>query len=96
MWCEDTKELVIEVPRDGFHEWESTTDRVGGEFEFAVDMAENEVQTFLDLVEICGGEKFIQREIFHQLVIFVHQIRSIFEASVSHKANSGMEAFGIP
>ncbi len=57
--------MVIEVARDSFDEGEGSSDRVGGESEFAVDVPKNEDKGFLHFVKVSGGEEFVEGEIFH-------------------------------
>ena len=37
-------------------------------------MAEDEAERFLNFVQVRGGEEFVQREVFHQLVVIVHWV----------------------
>jgi len=58
-------------------------------------MAKDKMEAFLNLVEIGGGEEFVEREILHELIVFVYEVRGILEAGVGHETDGGVEAFGI-
>ena len=68
----DAQDLVVEVSRDSFDKWKTPPDRVGRQSELAIDVAEDEAERFLNLIQVRGGEKLVQGEIFHQLVIVVN------------------------
>lgn len=57
-----SKVLVVEVPRDRFHQWEGPADRVGRQSQLAVDMPEDEHERFLHLVQVRGREGLVQQE----------------------------------
>lgn len=59
MGGENTKKLVIEITGDSFNEGKGSSDWVGGETYFAVDVAEDEGKRFLDFVEVSGGEELV-------------------------------------
>ena len=68
----DAQDLVVEVPRDSFDEWKTPPDGVGRQSELAIDVAKDEAEGFLNLVQVRRGEKLVQGEIFHQLVVVVN------------------------
>lgn len=37
-----------------------------------VDVAEDEDDQSLDLVQVCGGEEFVEWKVFHELVVLVN------------------------
>ena len=55
----NAQKLVVEVPRNSFDEWKAPPDGVGRQSELAIDMAEDEAEGFLNLVQIRRGEKLI-------------------------------------
>lgn len=63
--------MVVEVAGDGFNKREGAADRVGGELEFAIDVTEDKDEGFLNFVEIGSGKEFVEREVFHELVVLV-------------------------
>lgn len=72
VWCvgqtvtgQDLEELVVEVARNCFYKGQSSSDWVGHSPQAVVQVVEDEVQCVLDFVELGGGEKFIEREVFH-------------------------------
>ncbi len=72
MRCQYAQELVVKVARDSFDEGEGTSDGVGGELQFTVNVTKDEDDCFLDLVQVGGGEQLVQREILHELIVLVH------------------------
>jgi len=46
----NAQQLVVEVPRNSFHEWKAPPDGVGRQSKLAIDMAEDEAEGFLNLV----------------------------------------------
>jgi len=72
MGGKDAGELFIKISRDSLDEREGTADRIWSNPKFSIDVTKDECQRFLDLVKVRGGQQLVQREILHQLVVFVH------------------------
>lgn len=82
---EDTEKLIIEIFGDGFDEGEGSSNWIGRQFEFAVDVIEDGQQGFLDLVKIRRREEIVQREVFHELIVFMDDVSRLLQPSVGHE-----------
>ena len=76
----------IQIGRDGLYKRQSTLDRVRTDAELLVQVSENLVQRFLQLLDGSGVENLFNRESVEKLVIPLHAILRLFQPSVGLEA----------
>lgn len=83
---EDAKDLVVEVLRNSFNEWQRSTngvrtdvsghdvseDRNSRDLKLLVEVSKDKNDCILNLFEIGGRQQFVQGKILHQNVVLVH------------------------